>query len=85
MELKLTNNVTKKEWTFDVTDNNTSRLFYAFDITLPEDIDEGEYSYVLSDGDIVKGTGLCQVGNYIPDNNVYTAQTTGGYIQYNPD
>jgi hypothetical protein len=42
MTLKLTNNVTKKEWTFDVTDNNTSRLFYAFDITLPEDIDEGE-------------------------------------------
>jgi len=83
MTLKLYNNTTKKEWEFTVTDNNTSRLFYCFDITLPEQIESGEYTYTLSDEDVVKATGLCQIGDYVPENNVYTAQTQSGYIQYN--
>lgn len=84
MVLKLRNNLTKKEYTFDnLVDQMTSRLFYTLDITLFEDMDDGEYAYTLYDEGVVKATGLLQVGDYKPQNNTYTAQTHDGYIQYN--
>lgn len=84
MVLKLRNNLTKKEYTFDnLVDQMTSRLFYTLDITLFEGMDDGEYAYTLYDGNVVKATGLLQVGDYKPQNNTYTAQTHDGYIQYN--
>ena len=84
MTLKLRNNLTKIEYTFDnLADELVSRLFYTFDITLPEGMDDGEYAYTLYDGNVVKATGLLQVGDYKPNNNTYTAQTQNGYIQYN--
>lgn len=85
MTLKLRNNLTKIEYTFDnLVDELVSRLFYTFDITLPEGMDDGEYAYTLyDDRNVVKATGLLQVGDYKPQNNTYTAQTQNGYIQYN--
>lgn len=85
MTLKLRNNLTKIEYTFDnLVDELVSRLFYTFDITLPEGMDDGEYAYTLYDErNVVKATGLLQVGDYKPQNNTYTAQTQNGYIQYN--
>lgn len=84
MTLKLFNNVTKKEYTFgDLEDKLTSRLWYTFDITLQPGMDDGEYTYTLyDDQNVVKATGLLQVGDYKPNNNTYTAQTQNGYIQY---
>ena len=85
MTLKLSNNVTKKVYTFEnLEDKLTSRIWYAFDITLEPGTDDGEYTYTLyDDQEIVKATGLLQVGDYKPQNNTYTAQTHNGYIQYN--
>lgn len=85
MTLKLQNNVTKKVYTFEnLEDLMKSRLFYTFDIILEADMDDGEYSYTLYDEqNTVKATGLLQVGDYVPNNNTYTAQTQNGYIQYN--
>lgn len=85
MTLKLRNNLTKIEYTFEnLVDELVSRLFYTFDITLPAGMDDGEYAYTLYDErNVVKATGLLQVGDYKPQNNTYTAQTQNGYIQYN--
>ena len=85
MTLKLRNNLTKIEYTFEnLVDELVSRLFYTFDITIPAGMDDGEYAYTLYDErNVVKATGLLQVGDYKPQNNTYTAQTQNGYIQYN--
>ena len=84
MLLKLYNNTTHQEITFDVTDNNTSRLFYCFDITLPEDCDEGEVTYYLyKDNNELVATGLGIIGDFVPDNKTYTADTQNNYIVYN--
>ncbi len=85
MTLKLRNNLTKQEYTFDNLDDKlASRLFYTFDVTLPEGMDDGEYTYTLYDEEnVVKATGLVQIGDYKPQNNTYSAETHNGYIQYN--
>lgn len=64
MLLKIVSNYSKKEYTFDVEDESLSRLNYAFDIQLPEDILDGEYTYFLYSGDEVITIGLCQIGDY---------------------
>lgn len=64
MLLKLVSNYSKKEYTFTVEDENLSRLNYAFDITLPEGILDGEYTYKLYSDNTVISTGLAQVGDY---------------------
>lgn len=85
MTLKLRNNLTKVVYTFDnLEDKLTSRLFYTFDLTLQDNMDDGEYTYNLIDGnEAIVATGLLQIGDYTPNNNTYTAQTQNGYIQYN--
>ena len=85
MTLTLINNLTKKEYSFDnLEDQLVSRLFYTLDITLESGMDDGEYSYTLYDDEnVVKATGLLQIGNYTPNNNTYTANTKNGYVQYN--
>ncbi len=87
MTLKLRNNLTKIEYSFEnLEDVNISRLYYVFDITLFENMDDGEYAYQLFDDENVVATGIIQVGDFVPANNqTYTAQTTSGYIQYNPE
>lgn len=85
MTLKLRNNLTKQEYTFNnLVDQLVSRLFYTLDITLQSGMDDGEYAYTLyGEDDTVKATGILQVGDFKPQNNTYTAQTQNGYIQYN--
>lgn len=84
MTLHLLNNLTKNEYNFTgLTDNLESRLFYSFDISLPQGIDDGEYSYTLADEDnVVVASGLLQVGDYKPQTNQYTSSTTE-YKVYN--
>ena len=84
MILKLTSNLTKIEYTFTgLTDTLESRLFYALDIQLPEGVDDGEYSYVLyEDDNRVLATGLCQIGDYVPEKKEYKQENKQTYIQY---
>lgn len=63
-----------------------SRLFYTFDITLPQNMADGEYTYTLYDEqDVVKATGLLQVGEYTPEKTTYNndaIKEQNGYVQY---
>lgn len=84
MLLKLVNNLSKVVYNIDnLVDNGTSSLHYTLNITLPSNIEEGEYTYWLYDGNNEVATGLAQVGNYVPQKTSYTAQTNNTYIQYN--
>lgn len=75
--------MTKKSYDFEgIEDKLESRMFYTLDITLPEDMPDGEYSYVLYDeNDTAKATGLIQVGDYKPEKQVYK-KSNNDYIQY---
>lgn len=84
MRLLIENQVTHAQYEFEVEDKLTSSLFYAFDITLPKDIEDGIYQYTLYDDNEVKATGLVQVGNFVPINKQYNAiKESNGYITYN--
>lgn len=79
------NNLSKIGYNFNgLVDLQNSMLFYAFNIQLQDGMADGEYSYTLYDeNDVVKATGLLQIGDYQPENNkTYSAQTENGYIQY---
>lgn len=91
--LRIFNNLTKKIYEFPLEDMGDSRLFLHFRIN-PEDVQDftetGEYTYNLldmncsSEGKVI-ATGLLQVGDYKPENNVYDLSEENGntYIQYN--
>lgn len=81
MLFELYNNLTKKTYEFEVIDDETSRLFYHFHITLPKGIKDGEYNYYLKDGDKILASGLAQVGDYTPSKITYN-KTDNGYVQY---
>lgn len=88
MILKITSTLRKSEYTFNnLEDQLVSRLFYAFDITLPSGMADGEYQYVLmTDDGVVKATGLLQIGDYNPVTKPYTGDTVkenNGFISYN--
>lgn len=86
MTLKLINNLTKKEYELtNLEDLSMSRIFYTFDVIFPAGMDDGEFSYTLYDGDVVKATGLLQVGNYTPEKTTYEnnpIKEQNGYVQY---
>ncbi len=82
MKLSLKNNVTKQEIVLTgLTDIGTSALFYQFNIALPNTVDEGEYTYTLTDGDNILATGLVQIGDYTPEKTTYN-KNNEGYIVY---
>ncbi len=85
MTLKIKNNLTNRELEFlNLDDLETSRLYYTFDITLSEVMEEGEYTYTLLDENEIIASGLLQIGDYVPKTEQYTAQTNNnGYITYN--
>lgn len=87
MLLKLYNNTTKREINLDnLEDITDSRLFFHFKITLPDGVDDGEYTYTLYEDDVVKASGLLQVGDYVPEKTTYEGNTIkekNGYISYN--
>lgn len=84
MTLKLVNNLSKVVYNLNnLTDIGNLSLYYKLNVTLPSDIEEGEYTYYLYDGEIEVATGIAQVGDYVPEKMAYTAQTKNNYIQYN--
>lgn len=92
MQLIFTNNLSKKRYEFDVEDKLCSNLFYTFDLTIPSDMEEGEYTVELNLCSYHYGfqrlwTGIAQVGDYVPSKTEYeTTNITenNGYTIYNP-
>lgn len=82
MQLILTNNLSKKQYTFEVNDLNDSNIYYHFKLTLSEGMDDGEYSYALYNNNKLVSRGLAQIGDYVSEKTTYT-KTENGYIQYN--
>lgn len=84
MRLLIENQLTHAQYEFNVEDKLSSRLFYAFDITLPSEIKDGIYQYTLYNDNEVKATGLMQIGDFVPDHTQYnTPKESNGYITYN--
>ena len=81
MELKLVNNLTKRECSIEVVDKGTSSSFYDFDVVLPEGMVDGEYTYELIKNGKTVSRGLCQIGNYIADKKQYNKEEK--YVTYN--
>ena len=83
MKLLLKNGVTHKEFEYSVTDLNESNIFYTFNINVPEEMDDGEYSYTLKDNeDKIVATGLIRVGDYKTENTQYNNNKDKKYLQY---
>lgn len=80
--LTLKNNTDKREYAFEVADDCSSRLFYKVDITLPEGINDGEYTFSLSSDGHVASVGLVQIGDYVPEKHQYTTTENNHYKQY---
>lgn len=85
MTLKLVNNVSKKEYEFNVTDVGDSKMYYHFEnFTLEDGMDDGEYNYFLFDNDDnLVAQGLVQIGNYVPQNTITYENNKTTYKQYN--
>lgn len=72
MVLKLTNNLSKSEMELiDLEDKKDSALLYAFDISLPVGMSDGEYTYQLYDGVKKLSEGLLQVGDHVQEKKEY--------------
>ena len=84
MQLKLINNLTKNTIDLgEIEDKMTSALFYSFDISLPDDVKDGEYTYELYDYGELVSTGLLQVGDYEKDaDSKEYNDNKKGYIVY---
>lgn len=83
MTFYLQNNVTKREYSYKVYDVNDSTLFYHFTLTLGEDMDEGEYTYKLTNDNLLLAQGLLQIGDYENNTKKYTVTDDNGIKQYN--
>lgn len=88
MIFRLENNVTKKKYEFAVEDIGNSTLYYHFNMSLTEKVDDGEYNYWLYDDEETNllAQGICQIGDYVPptgSTTVYTKENKDTYIQYN--
>ena len=78
MVLKLINNMTKQEFQYLVYDIKDSKNFYHFSIRLKGVEPEGEFTYYLYDDDErLLASSLLQVGDYKPNNTVYTTDNNG--------
>lgn len=83
MKFIIKNNITHKEFEYNVTDLNESSIFYTFSINIPDSLDDGEYDYILKDNeDKIVATGLMRVGDYEHKNTQYNNNKDKKYIQY---
>lgn len=86
MVFKLENKVTKKKYEFDVEDIGDSTLYYHFNMSLEDNVDDGEYAYWLYDEKArLVAQGVAQIGDYVaPSGETTTYQPASGttYIQY---
>ena len=82
MRLVFKNTVDKREYIFnDLEDINDSKMFFHFNIQLPNEVDEGSYDYILyGDNNEKLAIGLCQIGEYKQVNTAYTKNNQ--FIQY---
>lgn len=82
MRLVFRNSVDKREYIFnDLEDINDSKMFFHFNIQLPNKVDEGSYDYILyGDNNEKLATGLCQIGDFVQVNTAYTKNNQ--FIQY---
>lgn len=62
--LVLNGTVSHKMYEFEVTDLQTSRLYYNIALELPQGLEPGEYNYRLASGCAVLSCGLAIVGEY---------------------
>jgi hypothetical protein len=76
MILKLTNNLSKIAYEFEVIDWHDSNIFFHFELKIEEDMAEGEYTYELFDGDTKVAQGLLQIGDYKPQTKEYNNKKT---------
>lgn len=85
MTLKLTNNVSKKEYEYTVTDMEDSKMYYHFEnFVLDDNMDDGEYDYFLYDEEnTVVAQGLCQIGDYEREETTIYDNNKPTYKQYN--
>ena len=67
---------------YNVEDLNESSIYYTFNISITEEMDDGEYEYTLKDNeDKIVATGLIRVGDYKQENKQYI-NNKDKYIQY---
>lgn len=83
MVFLLQNNVTKREYSYTVYDVNDSALFWHFPLTLGENMDDGEYTYRLMNGNVELAKGVLQIGDYQNNSKKYTTTDDNGIKQYN--
>lgn len=83
MQLKLINNLTKNTIDLgEIDDKMVSALFYSFDITLPDGVKDGEYTYELYENGNKVSTGLVQIGDYKQESGKEYNENKKGYIVY---
>ena len=83
MKLLLKNGITKRNFEYSVEDLNESSIYYTFNLNIPEEMDDGEYTYVLKyDVDKILATGLMRLGDYKQENKQYINNKDKKYIQY---
>ena len=83
MQFIIKNGITHKNFDYSVEDLNESSIYYVFNINIPEEMDDGEYTYVLKDDvDKILATGLMRVGDFKQENKEYNNNKDNKYIQY---
>ncbi len=82
MKFIIKNNITHRNFEYSVTDLNESSIYYTFNINVPEEMDDGEYNYILKDdSDKIVATGLMRIGDYKTENKEYNNKDKK-YVQY---
>ena len=83
MQIKLINNLTKNTIDLgEVEDSLVSSIFYSFEITLPDGIKDGEYTYELYENGNMVSTGLLQIGDYKQESGKEYNENKKGFIVY---
>lgn len=79
LTITLKSTVRNDEKVYNVVDEDSLTDFFKFDIDT-EDIDDGEYKYIVKEDDAVLSSGLVKVGVWKPENTEYNG--TQEYIEY---
>lgn len=80
--LVLKNTTDLNETTLSVVDINTSGLYFNLAVALPDNLSDGEYEYILKNGEIKVSCGLLYIGE-LQGSSQYENNIT--YMQYERD
>lgn len=86
MHLDIVNNVTKVHYNLPLSGVSFSRLFITASIQLPENADDGEYTYwLVDDNNKILSQGLLQIGDYVQEDKVsyQNNPSDNEFVQYN--